>query len=145
MFKVHNGNGEVVFTANTRQEAESFLTEHFAEKLKNEGNVQDRAEDSVQARAGGIVAKVVKKLGPAGKIITVTCIAYRIGDYLLGDGTIEDIIGEIIQIDTLRELAKDMKEILIHTYTNYPINPYPPHSYQGAMWTRQNFWWIAEL
>lgn len=129
-YEVYNGYGELLYVADSLEEAEEYLGNHCG----NERSAR------LAYKIGKLTVKeVLEEVG----IVKAICVAYRVGDYFFGDGELIDIANEIVPISTLWAIANTIYEL--HLYSNTPnlSNPYPPNSYQGAQWVRNTFYYIV--
>lgn len=125
-YEVFNGHGELIYIADTLEDAEFYMA-----------NIDNND------RSAGAVWKVAKTVfQKAATPIMITCIVYRVGDWLLSDGEVLDIINEIVPIRTLMEIAELGEDLFIYSRSNSLSNPYPPNSYEGAMWVSNNYYYV---
>ena len=128
-YEVFNGYGELIYVSDSLEEAENYIA-----MLNSNGS-----QKSVSA-----VYKVAKTFfSKAATPIMITCVTYRVGQYILGNGDVKSIIDEIIPLSTLIEIANAAKYINVYSASSIISNPYPPHSYSGAMWNRTNFYYVT--
>ncbi|WP_195245651.1 hypothetical protein [Clostridium celatum] len=140
--RVFNGNGELIYTANSIAEAEEFLSNLATSKgiEFNDENTVDAIEGNSDSRIPAILlAKGVMKALLSGWTITAVVI-YQTCKWLNGDADFIDVIDTIGPFSALMEMAA--KGALILYYCFGGTNPYPPHSYQYYQWVRTNTYYV---
>ena len=129
-YKVYNGFGELIYVADSLEEAECYL----------EGqNMNSRSERGLYQIAKLVVKSANKTVG----VITAACVIYRVGDWLFSDGEVIDIVNVLVSTDTIMEIYEWAKELRLYSNTTALVNPYPPNSYQGVMWIKNTFSYIV--
>lgn len=127
-YKVYNGHGEVVYIAKTFEDAEAYILNGNARSI----NYVKLAKFG--AKLGGYVSGILT-------VLTVIELVYRTVQYANGEAEFIDIIDVIVPVSFLQELAQNGKTAYLYGTTG--VNPYPPHSYQGATWLKNNTYYIA--
>ena len=129
-YKVYNGYGELVYTADSLEEAENYLK-----------NLQ-----CSQGRSSSSGAQIVFKTALSGTVNALLLIgytAYAINKYQMGEIEAKEIITTIISPPSLEEIIEFNTRIGVYSVGTSVINPYPPHSYQATTWIRNNFYYVT--
>lgn len=124
---MYDGYGKIIYEADTLEEAEAYLN-----SLSGSRSV---------SRSAVLVARTAIKI--ATTLILVGCTIYTVQGVLLGEADIIDIIDLFIPIETLMEIEANREYIYVYSSSGTVVNPYPPNSYQGAMWIKSNFYCIV--
>lgn len=114
-----NGYGELMYTSDSLEDAEQYLA-------ALNSNTSERSISSVFK----VARTAFKKLPNLSTPVMVLCVTYS------------DIIIEIIPLNTLKEIAASLDEVIIYSRSSKIFNPYSPHSYQGSMWKKNNFYYV---
>lgn len=130
-YKVFNGYGELMYTSDSLEDAEQYLA-------ALNSNTSERSISSVFK----VARTAFKKLPNLSTPVMVLCVTYKVGQYALGKADVSDIINEIIPLNTLKEIAASLDEVILYSRSSKIFNPYPPHSYEGAMWKKNNFYYV---
>lgn len=128
-FEVYNGYGELLEVTDTLEEAEEYLAE------LNKDGTDEKSISSMYH-----VAKV--GISKAMPVVLGACVIYKVGQVVLGKAQVIDVIDLIVPVKTLSEIAGTIKRLNIYSSSSTVLNPYPPHSAQGAWWTRNNFYYV---
>lgn len=126
-YKVYNGYGEIIYEADTLEEAEVYLN-----SLSGSRSV---------SRSAILAARTAIKI--VTTIVLVDCTIYTVQGVLLGKADLIDIIDLFFPIETLMEIEKNREYISVYTSSGTIVNPYPPNSYQGTRWIKDNFYCVV--
>lgn len=118
---MYNGFGEEVYSANSLEEAEEFIN----------GSNKTRS-----AKPYTLVCKFTQA------VVTTIAVIYKTVQWLTNETDIYDLINTIVPYKALEEMAEKNKCAYIYAVDS--INPYPPHSYQGATWKKTNSYYVLE-
>ena len=129
-FEIYNGYGELLEVSDSLEEAEEYLS-----KLNADGS-DEKSLSKVYH-----VAKV--GINKAMPIVLGACVIYKVGQVVLGKAQVIDVIDLIVPVKTLAETAGTAKRLNLYSNSSTVLNPYPPHSAQGATWTRTNFYYVV--
>lgn len=132
-YKVYNGYGEVIYEADSLEEAEAYLNAIC-------GNAGTKS-----ARSTGMLAAktMIKGLGIAGAIITAGLVIYNVKGVAMGEKDVIDVIDCFFPASTLLEIANNKSYIYVYSSSGTVVNPYPPNSYQVAQWYKTNFYCVV--
>lgn len=128
-YKVYNGYGEIVYTADSLEDAEAYISG------TNEGT------STCSARSAWMIAKTLIKLIPTLTLIGATY--YTVNSAMVGESTVIDIIDIYFPASTLIEIAENRNVIYVYSTSGLVVNPYPPNSYQGSQWYKTNFYCVV--
>ena len=130
-YEVYNGFGELQFTASSIEEVEY--------RLNGNSDPNSRSlEGFIKLCKFG-----AKYIGTVGTILTVIDFIYTTVAYANGEADFIDIIDTIVPYSTLQSLISSGKRGYLYGKDAGP-NPYPPHSYQGAMWIKSQTYYVIE-
>lgn len=125
-YDIYNGYGELVYVADTLEEAEDYIMDQ---------------QDEKSARGFKKICQFsAKKLGVVGVVLTAIDVIFTFTDYLKGEADMIDVIDAIVPISVLERLLVEGNSGIL--YFNEGFNPYPPHSYQGVMWVKANSYYV---
>ena len=127
-YEVYNGFGELIGTFNSFEEAEAFVS-------GNNGNARS------SSNAVKICKFIIKLFGAIDTMAKVVEIFTTVIEYAGNEGMMLEIIDIIVPQSIKEGLARDGKSAFLYG-VNAP-NPYPPHSYQGATWVKNNTYYIV--
>lgn len=128
-YKVYNGYGEIVYTADSLEDAEAYISG------TNEGT------STRSARSAWLVAKTLIKVGTT--LALSGAVLYEVNGVMAGESTIIDVIDLFFPASTLVEMATNRDVIYVYSSSGVVVNPYPPNSYQGSQWYRTNFYCVV--
>lgn len=128
-YKVYNGYGEIVYTADSLEEAEAYISG------TNEGT------STRSARSAWLAAKTLIKIG--AKLALSGAVLYEVNGVMTGESTIIDVIDLFFPASSLAEMATNRDVIYVYSSSGLVVNPYPPNSYQGSQWYRTNFYCVV--
>ena len=84
---------------------------------------------------------LIKLFGAIDTMAKVVGICTTVIEYARNEGMMLEIIDIIVPQSIKEGLARDGKSAFLYG-VNVP-NPYPPHSYQGATWVKNNTYYIV--
>lgn len=124
-YEVYNGFGELIGTFDSFEDAEAFIS-----------------GDDVNARSSSNAIKICKfTIKLIDIMITIVRIYSTALEYAKSEEMMIEIVKAIVPEEIKEGLAKEGKSAFL--YGVDAPNPYPPHSYQGAMWVKNNTYYIV--
>lgn len=143
IFEVYDGYGNLVYEANSIEEAEEYIGNALG--LTNDPTVD--GENNVNGtRSAASFLKLCKFAGKfisgVATVLTVIDLIYTFSQYCNNEATLYDVIDTVVPISVLEKLASNGGKAYL--YGSNSFNPYPPHSYQGATWVRTNHYYVVE-
>lgn len=128
VYEVYNGFGELEFTASSIEEVEKKLNEDYSTTRGVNSFIK-------------LCKFGAKFVGGVGTLLTVIDVVYNFISYANGKAQLIDVIDAIVPYSTLKKLVNSQKRGYLYG-KNAGINPYPPHSYQGAMWLKSQTYYV---
>ncbi len=122
---IYNGFGQEVYVADSLEDAEDFL---------NSNNYTRSTKDFL------LICKFTAHT--VATVVATISFIYRTIQWLNNETDITNLINEIVPYKVLEEIAEKNKCAYIYAADSF--NPYPPHSYQGAMWKKTNSYYVVE-
>lgn len=124
-YEVYNGFGELIGTFDSFEDAEAFIS-------GDDGNARS------SSNAIKICKFAIALIDVMIKIVRVYSTAL---EYAKSEEMMIEIVKAIVPEEIMEGLAKEGKSAFL--YGVDAPNPYPPHSYQGAMWVKNNTYYIV--
>lgn len=127
LFEVYDGYGNKIYEANSIEEAENYI---FYLKGKTKSNSDFKK----------LVQFFVLLVTTTQTYTTGIAVIYKAVQWAQNEAEFVDVLDEIVPYSTLKEMFTSGKRGYLYGVDE--VNPYPPHSYQGAMWLKSVTYYV---
>ena len=129
-YVVYNGNGEILYEAESLTDAENYMMGRNTNCRSTRGIIK-------------IAKAVIDAVSPVGKVVVGALTIYEINQTMAGKSEIIDIISIHFPISELLKIAANKQAVYVYSKSGLIQNPYPPNSYQGSQWYKTNFYCVV--
>ena len=130
-YEVYNGYGELIYVADSLEEAEQYL------------NAALGMERDARGAFLAAMTYIAYLNATAHTIKVVGCVTYEIDQYYLGEAEVKYILTQILSPSRMDEIIAAQDPVYLYSRSASLLNPYPQNSYQGAMWYKNNYYVIV--
>lgn len=127
LYEVYDGYGNKIYEANSLEEAENYIF-YLKGKTKSNSNFKKLVQF--------FVFLVTATQTYSSGIATI----YRTVQWAQNEAEFLDVLDEVVPYSTLKEMFTSGKRGYLYGVDE--VNPYPPHSYQGAMWLKSVTYYV---